>query len=75
MTTWKQLCDRKDDGLVVHMNYDSAFGLEVTVQDEKTGNGYILRPLDPFDGKTALDMFYHPFAYEKSGTLETVGAV
>jgi hypothetical protein len=66
--------DREHDGLRVTMNYDPTFGLEVVVEDSKTEDGFILRPDDKFDGKTALDMFYHPFSFSKrAGTLETVG--
>jgi len=70
-----ELCEREGDGLKVTLSYDETFGCEVTVTDERTESGYTLRPIDPQDGKTAMDMFRHPYAYQPTGTIELVPAI
>jgi hypothetical protein len=58
--------DRESDGIFVAMLYhgkDAENKLSITVQDTKKNETFVLFP-DPDKNHDALDMFYHPFAYQ-----------
>jgi hypothetical protein len=62
------LARRASDGLEVLLLWDgSEGGLRVVVDDSRTGDSF---ELSISDGRTALDAFYHPYAYAAERKIE-----
>jgi hypothetical protein len=60
-TTIRELDHRRNDGLDVHLLWDSATDrVSVALHDGKTGEGF---EVEVGPGERALDVFQHPFAY------------
>ena len=69
--TWKELAHRSSDGLdvtLVWVGGDSDDKTVVFVSDSREG-AYFEIPAQPY---LALDVYYHPFAYRDSSTIDYV---
>lgn len=71
-----ELAQRSADGVEVRLLWIGDDALRIVVDDVRTGESF---ELGAGDGREALDVFYHPFAYAAargiaSKVLEVVGA-
>jgi hypothetical protein len=72
-STWTELADRSGDGLHVSLvwaNRDGRDEVVVRVTDFREG-AYFEIPTEP---ARALDVYYHPFAYQESARSATAAA-
>jgi hypothetical protein len=54
-----ELAHRQQDGLEVTLFWDGRLGVSVEVVDVRNENAFAF----PVDAESALDAFYHPYAY------------
>ena len=67
-----ELAHRAADGVDVLLVWVRDDDLRIVVDDVRTGESF---ELSAGNGRQALDLFYHPFAYAARGTHRSAGEV